>query len=537
MLFKPLLVTGLFFWNTAIIIAFFLFIFFALGKVFQKRFDINPLSFTISIPLGFIIFLLLTFIFLIPTMLLRWTLNLNFFIIMENIFIFAIIFIYYDSWWPFSFENKKRIFIPGYSFIFSFFLFFIFILLMVYANLLLPNFNHLTYFHIRKISDTSTSVKFGNYLLNILNVGVSGKEYLTLEIYYKWLLFILAIVILYFTSIYWMRQLTNFTFFSSFFGFLMALFLSSYFLFLNTQSLLLIEFLIFLVSLSLVKNFYTNWSKEENIMIMFYYSLFVIFTFLPYGVVIFLVFFVSISLIQMQQTNKSKKIIINGVFLLLVQINLLIFFISQPISLITFFLSMIFFIPTISKYNNVEKQKNEIIKEREKNEEIENFKNNPVSNSKAISITITFFIIFLSNVIVFVTKDFSFNDYIGWYFNIIYNKTFTINLYIYFIVFFFPFLLLLVFYLVRSKVKWFSAFGIAYLLFLNPFSYIIIWKLFPKDNFAYLYLFLPLLYIEIIWWAISSRFQKVTISLKNSNREKRAFRRKQQKVRNNKNEH
>jgi len=94
-------------WQSIILVLVSIFIFYALGISIQKRFKIAPEFFSLSIPIGFIIFIFINQIFYTPLIFFEvTTLNLTIFEIIKDIFILILIIWNYKYWINIGWLNK-----------------------------------------------------------------------------------------------------------------------------------------------------------------------------------------------------------------------------------------------------------------------------------------------------------------------------------------------------------------------------------------------------------------------------------------------
>ncbi len=459
-------------WNTLLMLIYYIFIFYALGRILQKRLNFNNSNIMISIPLGFIIFLCGTFLIQFPFSIFEINGNsiLNAVILLKELLIFAIIFIYFSDW-KITF-NTSGLSLSIHDYV-LFGTIFIFILYVVLANIFIETFNQVS--SDREILRNTNSV-FTTLSLNEYNIQLlQSNNFISQTIYYEWFLYFLYAFLIYATSTLFTRNKTKSLNANTFLSFITSIaFVSLFFLF-STQQVILLEVIIMFLAISILFDYYNKWMKNNYNIILVFFTLFVLFTISYNGIFYFLIFFVGIILYQAKINKNYTNLFLYGFYIFFLEMIIYLTPNQFIVAIVFSFAILIFLFPLT--INNMLKNsysdhsyiyKEMVIKHELKESTIESYSR----GGKLISIAI-FFGIFILGLILINITDNSFQDFYSDYYSLSIlpdlnqQKTF-------FAIFFIlelPLIMIYIidFFLIKEDDEY-TIFTNIYLIFLNPIS-------------------------------------------------------------------
>ena len=465
MIIRLLLLENVQIWNLLIMLVYYFFIFFALGRIAQKRFNFNLRNINIAIPIGFVSFLFITFIFQMPVIVLNlndfffWTLDM-----LKEIIILIFIVIYYDDWLVRTEKPRNE---DNFKSLFSSLMIIIFFTVIILFNIYFVGFNEVDFDLFSSFNKTSTTLTNNEYFLDVL----TSKNLMTKEFYYSWFLFFIFSINIYLISQYWTESYVHNFFISRLLGFIMALFLINTLWINDTSNIFVFQIMILLFSISILRYYYGTWDKDGNVMLLFLLSISTLYTLSLSGIYYFIIFFIPIIIYQSYFRKDVSRFFIYGSYIFFTEIFLFLLVTNIVWAIIFAFIILIPLIPFTINYSttNIENQNSNYSVDRStklsKEDEFEK------TGGVIFSLIIFSMIFIFSFIFLNVARDPNgvldhYSDYYS-----IYGLEQWLSILIIVVLFEIPVLFVLFFELLYfKKHSWYTVFSISYLLFLNPIS-------------------------------------------------------------------
>ncbi len=470
-------------WNILLMLIYYLFIFYSLGRILQKRLNFNNSHILISIPIGFALFLGISFIFEFPFAMFDVADSFaSTLILIKELLIFALIFIYFSDWKP-TFNSSGFYFsIHDYVLFVSVSIFIAYVILM---NVFVNSFNELSGIKEKVAFDSIfTTLSLNQYNIQFLTTN----NFVSQDLYYEWFVYLLYSIFIFAISTLFTRNKTRNLSLNTILGFITSMIVINTFFLVASDQIILFEFVILFLAMSILFDYYGRWTKDDYNIILIFLVLFVLYTVSYNGIFYFLIFFVGIILYQSILKRNYINLFIYGLYIFFFE--MLIFLIIEDfiIAIIFSFIILIFLFPlTINNLlKNSLNEHSDMYKEMANQENTTEIKKNlNYSRGGKVSSLIIFILIFVSSLFLISISENSYSEfYQEYYFLSFLPKQNTIHTFaIIFSLFEMPIILFyLLDLLVMKEDDEYTIFSNIYLIFLNPISMGVI-RIFFDINF------------------------------------------------------
>ncbi len=488
-------------WNILLMLVYYLFIFYSLGRILQKRLNFNNSHILISIPIGFILFLGISFIFELPFALFDVADSFaSTLLLIKELLIFAIIFIYFSDWKPTFNSSGFYLSIHDYVLFISVFIFIVYVILM---NVFLISFNELSGI---KEKATFDSI-FTTLTLNQYNIQfLTTNNFISQDWYYEWFIYLLYSIFIFSISTLFTRNKTTNLSLNTILGFVTSMIVINIFFLVASDQQLLFEFIILFLAMSILFDYYGRWTKDDYNIILVFLVLFILYTVSYNGIFYFLIFFIGIILYQSVLKKNYINIFIYGLYIFFFEMVFFLIVEDLIIAIVFSFIILIFLFPlTINNLlKNSLNEHSDMYKEMVNQENtIEMKKNlNHPRGGKVYSLII-FILIFVSSLFLISISENSYRDFYLEYYSLSFlpkqNTTHTFA--IIFSLFELPIILIYVLdLLIIKEDDEYTIFSNIYLIFLNPISMGVIRIFFDVNFEAFLLLWLLLITNYLIFY-------------------------------------